>query len=260
MTSTISPAGAQAGSPAGSPPAVQDSAAPALDAAGTASRPPTSQSRGERLLFGPQPRWVRPSAALLLVAAAVLYLWNLEATGYGNSFYAAAIQAGTKDWTALLFGSLDAGNAITVDKPPAALWIPALAGRLFGFSPLSMLIPQALMGVAAVGLLYLTVKRVSGPAAGLLAGGALALTPVAALMFRFNNPDAVLTLCLVLAAYSTTRAIEKAGWKWLAAAGAVVGLAFLTKMLQGFLIVPGLTLAYLWAAPTTLCRRRSEER
>ena len=118
-----------------------------------------------------------------------------------------------------------------------------------------MLIPQALMGVAAVGLLYLTVKRVSGPAAGLLAGGALALTPVAALMFRFNNPDAMLTLCLVLAAYLTTRAIEKAGWKWLAAAGAVIGLAFLSKMLQGFLIVPGLALAYLWAAPTTLGRR-----
>jgi 4-amino-4-deoxy-L-arabinose transferase-like glycosyltransferase len=185
----------------------------------------------------------------------VLYLWNLEATGYANSFYAAAIQAGTKDWTALLFGSLDAGNAITVDKPPAALWIPALVGRIFGFSPLSMLVPEALMGVAAVGLLYLTVKRISGPGAGLLAGGALALTPVAALMFRFNNPDALLTLCLVLAAYLTTRAIEKAGWKWLAGAGAVIGLAFLTKMLQGFLIVPGLALAYLWAAPTTLGRR-----
>lgn len=207
------------------------------------------------LAFGDQPRWVRPSATGLLVATAFLYLWNLAASGYANTFYAAAIQAGTKDWTALLFGSLDAGNAITVDKPPAALWIPALAGRVFGFSATSMLVPEALMGVAAVGVLYLTVKRVSGPAAGLLAGGALALTPVAALMFRFNNPDAMLTLCLVLAAYLTTRAIEKAGWKWLAAAGAVVGLAFLSKMLQGFLIVPGLALAYLWAAPTTLGKR-----
>ncbi|PVZ53022.1 glycosyltransferase family 39 protein [Arthrobacter sp. H-02-3] len=260
MTSTISPtAGAQAGSPAGTP-AVQESPASALEAGGTApqppaSRPPASRNRRELLMYGPQPRWVRPSAAMLLAITAVLYLWNLEATGFANSFYAAAIQAGTKDWTALLFGSLDAGNAITVDKPPAALWIPALAGRIFGFSALSMLIPQALMGVAAVGLLYLTVKRVTGPAAGLMAGGALALTPVAALMFRFNNPDAMLTLCLVLAAYLTTRAIEKAGWKWLAAAGAVIGLAFLSKMLQGFLIVPGLALAYLWAAPATLGRR-----
>ncbi|MBT2534544.1 glycosyltransferase family 39 protein [Arthrobacter sp. ISL-48] len=214
------------------------------------------RSRGWKgLAFGDQPRWVRPSAAGLLVATAFLYLWNLAASGYANTFYAAAIQAGTKDWTALLFGSLDAGNAITVDKPPAALWIPALAGRVFGFSATSMLVPEALMGVAAVGILYLTVKRISGPAAGLLAGAALALTPVAALMFRFNNPDALLTLCLVLAAYLTTRAIEKAGWKWLAAAGAVVGLAFLSKMLQGFLIVPGLALAYLWAAPTTLGKR-----
>ena len=253
MTATISPtAGARADSPAGGPPASQETTS---ETAGTAPLPPAMQGRRERLLFGTQPRWVRPSAALLLAITAVLYLWNLEATGYANSFYAAAIQAGTKDWTALLFGSLDAGNAITVDKPPAALWIPALAGRIFGFSALSMLIPQALMGVAAVGLLYLTVKRVSGPTAGLLAGGALALTPVAALMFRFNNPDAMLTLCLVLAAYLTTRAIEKAGWKWLAAAGAVIGLAFLSKMLQGFLIVPGLALAYLWAAPTTLGRR-----
>ncbi|MFJ4027142.1 ArnT family glycosyltransferase [Paenarthrobacter sp. NPDC089989] len=214
-----------------------------------------TKSRLQRLAFGRQARWVRPSAAGLIVATAFLYLWNLAATGYGNSFYAAAIQAGTKDWTALFFGSLDAGNAITVDKPPASLWIPALVGRVFGFSPTSMLVPEALMGVAAVGLLYLAVKRVAGPAAGLIAGGALALTPVAALMFRFNNPDAMLTLCLVLAAYLTTRAIEKAGWKWLAAAGAVVGLAFLSKMLQGFLIVPGLALAYLWAAPTTLRNR-----
>lgn len=256
MTATISPtAGSLAGSPAGSPPLDPETTLPASEDAGAPPNPPAPLSRRDRLLFGRQPRWVRPAAALLLGVTAALYLWNLEATGYANSFYAAAIQAGTKDWTALLFGSLDPGNAITVDKPPAALWIPALAGRIFGFSALSMLIPQALMGVAAVGLLYLTVKRVSGPAAGLLAGGALALTPVAALMFRFNNPDAMLTMCLVLAAYLTTRAIEKAGWKWLAAAGAVIGLAFLSKMLQGFLIVPGLALAYLWAAPTTLGRR-----
>ena len=246
MTSTISAAGA--GSTAAPQPSTSSS--PAFGAG--AAKPGPGWARHA---FGSQPRWVRPSAAALLVATAVLYLWNLAATGYGNSFYAAAIQAGTKDWTAFLFGSLDAGNAITVDKPPAALWIPALAGRIFGFSPLSMLVPEALMGVAAVGFLYLAVKRVSGPAAGLLAGGALALTPVAALMFKFNNPDAMLTLCLVLAAYFTTRAIERAGWKWLVAAGAVIGLAFLTKMLQGFLIVPALGLAYLWAAPTSISRR-----
>ncbi|HKU31768.1 MAG TPA: glycosyltransferase family 39 protein [Arthrobacter sp.] len=251
MTSTITPAGTGADATGHG---VDTDAAHGRRSTGS-SNPGAGSSRWTRIAFGKQPRWVRPSAAGLLVATAFLYLWNLATTGYGNSFYAAAIQAGTKSWTALLFGSLDAGNAITVDKPPAAFWIPGLVGRIFGFSSLSMLIPEALMGVAAVGLLYLTIKRVSGSAAGLLAGGALALTPVAALMFRFNNPDAMLTLCLVLAAYFTTRAIERAGWKWLVAAGAIVGLAFLSKMLQGFLIVPGLGLAYLWAAPTTLRRR-----
>ncbi|MGO4189202.1 glycosyltransferase family 39 protein [Pseudarthrobacter sp. TAF60_1] len=263
MTSTITPSGtgpagnAPPNVPAGQPAAAQSGQAhPGQAHSGDSVRGSAGPgTRWTRFAFGSQPRWVRPSAAGLLVATAILYLWDLAATGYGNSFYAAAIQAGTKDWTALLFGSLDAGNAITVDKPPAALWIPALAGRIFGFSSLRMLVPEALMGVAAVGILYLTVKRVSGPGAGLLAGGALALTPVAALMFKFNNPDAMLTLCLVLAAYFTTRAVERAGWKWLVAAGAVVGLAFLTKMLQGFLIVPALGLAYLWAAPTTLGRR-----
>jgi 4-amino-4-deoxy-L-arabinose transferase-like glycosyltransferase len=222
---------------------------------GTTVRVESSRGRMARLAFGRQARWVRPSAAAMLLGTAVLYLWNITISGYGNSFYAAAVQAGTKNWTALLFGSLDAGNAITVDKPPASLWIPALLGRVFGFSPATVLVPQALMGVAAVGLLYLAVKRTSGPAAGLIAGSALALTPVAALMFRFNNPDALLTLCLVAAAYATLRAIEKPGWKWLALAGAVIGLAFLTKMLQGFLIIPALGLAYLWAAPIGWWRR-----
>ncbi|AJT42806.1 glycosyl transferase [Psychromicrobium lacuslunae] len=202
-----------------------------------------------------RPLWVRPSAAGLFLATALLYLWNLTSSGYGNSFYAAAVQAGTKSWTALLFGSLDAGNAITVDKPPASLWLPALLGRVFGFSSFTVLLPQALMGVAAVALLYAAVKRVSGPAAGLIAGGALAATPVAALMFRFNNPDAMLTLCLVAAGYAVLRSIAKPRWQWMALAGALIGLAFLTKMLQGFLTVPALGLAYLWAANTSLGRR-----
>lgn len=209
-----------------------------------------------RLAFGTgQPRWVRPSAFSLVVASGFLYLWNLTNSGWANEFYAAAIQAGSKDWTAWFFGSLDAGNAITVDKPPAAFWLPGLLGWIFGFNSFTMLLPEALMGVASVALMYAAVKRVSGPAAGLIAGGALAATPVAALMFRFNNPDAMLTFCLVAAAYMTVRAIEKAGWKWLVGAGALLGLAFLTKMLAGLIIVPALGLAYLWAAPTTLRRR-----
>ena len=186
------------------------------------------------------PRWVRPAVLALLAATAVLYLWGLGSSGWANNYYAAAAQAGTQDWKAWLFGSLDAGNAITVDKPPAALWVMGLFGRLFGFNAFTMLLPEALMGVAAVALLYATVRRTSGPAAGLIAGAVLALTPVAALMFRFNNPDALLVLLLVAAAYCMVRATETASTRWIALAGCVIGFAFLTKMLQAFLIVPGL--------------------
>jgi 4-amino-4-deoxy-L-arabinose transferase-like glycosyltransferase len=201
------------------------------------------------------PRWVRPAVLGLLVATAVLYLWGLGSSGWANDYYAAAAQAATQDWKAWLFGSLDAGNAITVDKPPAALWVMGLFGRLFGFSAFTMLLPEALMGVGAVGLLYLTVRRTSGPTAGLIAGAALALTPVAALMFRFNNPDALLVLLLVAAAYCMMRAIETGSTRWIALVGLVVGFAFLTKMLQAFLIVPGLAVAFLVAAPVGMWKR-----
>ncbi|HEY6748204.1 MAG TPA: glycosyltransferase family 39 protein, partial [Mycobacteriales bacterium] len=119
----------------------------------------------------------------------------------------------------------------------------------------SILVPQALMGVATTGLLYGTVKRWAGPAAGLIAGAVAALTPVAVLMFRFNNPDALLVLLLVAGAYATVRATEKASARWLMLAGALVGFGFLTKMLQALLVVPALGLVYLVAAPTPVRRR-----
>jgi 4-amino-4-deoxy-L-arabinose transferase-like glycosyltransferase len=207
----------------------------------------------------PRPRWARPAAGLLLVATAVLYLWNLASSGWANSYYAAAVQAGTTSWKAMFFGSLDAGNLITVDKPPASLWVMEISTRIFGFNAWSLLAPQALEGVAAVGLLYLTVRRWHGEAAGLVAGSALAVTPVAALMFRFDNPDSLLTLLLTASAYALTRALERAdhraGTRWLMLAGVAIGLAFLTKMLQGFLVLPGFALVYLVAAPTWLWRR-----
>src|SRR4029077_5007202 len=128
--------------------------------------------------------WVHLALLALLVGAGILYLWGLRANGDGNTFYAAAVQAGTKSWRAFFFGSFDSSSFITVDKPPASLWVMALSGRIFGFNSWSMLVPQALEGVAAGGLLYAAVRRWFGPGAGLAAGAALALTPVAALMFR----------------------------------------------------------------------------
>ena len=204
---------------------------------------------------GPRPAWYRPALLALLAATALLYLWDLSASGNANSFYAAAVQAGSKSWKAWFFGSLDSSSFITVDKPPGALWVMGLSARLFGYSSWSLLVPQALEGVAAVGLLAGAVRRVAGPAAGLIAGAVLALTPAAVLIFRFDNPDAFLVLLLVAAAYSVTRALEAGRTRWLVLAGAAVGLAFLTKSGQALLPVPALGLAYLVAAPVSLRRR-----
>ncbi|HVV76499.1 MAG TPA: glycosyltransferase family 39 protein [Mycobacteriales bacterium] len=216
-----------------------------------------SGGRIRRLVRGRpvDPTWVRPSLFTLLGGTALLYILGLGASGWANSFYSAAVQASTQSWKAFFFGSLDSGNSITVDKPPASLWVMDLSARIFGVNSWSILVPEALMGVAAVGLLYVTIRRIFTPQAGLLAGAVLALTPVATLMFRFNNPDALLVLLLVAAAYAVTRAIESASTKWLLLAGAFVGTGFITKMMQAFLVVPAFGLAYLLAADTPLRRR-----
>ncbi|MFG3347878.1 ArnT family glycosyltransferase [Streptomyces sp. NPDC048018] len=201
--------------------------------------------------------WVRPAFYGLLVVTTALYLWNLSASGYANSFYSAAVQAGSQSWKAFLFGSLDAANAITVDKPPAALWPMALSVRLFGLGSWQILVPEVLMGVATVGVLYAAVRRRFGAGAGLIAGAVLALTPVAALMFRFNNPDALLALLMTVAVACVLRALELDGGaaRWLVWAGVALGLAFLAKTLQAFLILPVLALVYLVCAPGGLARR-----
>lgn len=218
---------------------------------------PAEQTRAQA---GPVTRFSvcphRVVLGLLLAGTAVLYLWNLSSSGWANAFYSAAAQAGSQNWTAMLFGSSDAGNAITVDKTPAALWIVDISVRLFGLNSWSVLVPQALMGVGAVAVLYAAVRRAAGPWAGLLAGAVLALTPVAALIFRFNNPDALLVLLLVVAAYCVQRGIEKdASRWWFVAAGAAVGFGFLAKMLQAFLVLPAFAGAALVAGDRPLGRR-----
>jgi len=198
---------------------------------------------------------VLPAVLALLGCTAVAYLWDFSSSGYANNFYAAAVQAGTESWKAFFFGWIDSSNFITVDKSPASLWVMELSGRIFGFSSWSMLVPQVLEGVAAVGILYAAFARWFGPPAGLVAGAALVCTPVAALMFRFDNPDALMVLLLVAAAYTLVRALEQAGTKWIVATGALIGFAFLAKMLQAFTVFPAFAGVYLLAAPTSLRRR-----
>src|SRR5438094_9663110 len=201
------------------------------------------------------PAWERPAFLGLLGATAVLYLWNLAASGWANAYYSAAVLAGTKSWAAFCFGSLDASNFITVANAPGLLWVMEIAARLFWFNAWTVLAPQALEGVATVAIVFLAVRRWFGPAAGLLAGGVVALTPVAGLIFRFNNPDALLVLLLTAAVYAALRAIEDGRTRWLILAGALVGAGFLAKELQAFVILPVLGGVYLFAGPSALGRR-----
>ncbi|WP_067472481.1 glycosyltransferase family 39 protein [Actinomadura hibisca] len=218
---------------------------------------PARRSRLRRALLGrpEDPRWARPGLWVLLILAFALYAWGLGEAGYANSYYSAAVQSGTQSWKAFFFGSLDAGSFITVDKPPMALWVMALFGRVIGFGTWSLLLPQALMGTAAVGVLYTTVRRAFGPAAGLVAAGVLALTPITVAINRDNNPDTLLVLLLVLAAWATQRAVETGRLRPLLLAAFLVGCGFNTKMLQAFLVVPAFGLVYLVAARPGVLRR-----
>ena len=229
---------------------------PGIDAINV-GRPDDRANQLRRIWRGHEkdPAWIRPSVFGLVFGTALLYLWNLSASGWANSFYAAAVKAGSQSWEAMFYGSLDKSNFITVDKPPASLWVMDVSVRVFGFSSWSVLAPQAIEGALSVLLLYLTVRRWHGPRAGLLAGLALALTPIAALMFRFNNPDALLVLLMVGACYTIVRAVEVASARWVFATGVLIGFAFLTKMLQGLILLPALALVYLLVANTSFGRR-----
>ncbi|MCX2928877.1 glycosyltransferase family 39 protein [Mycobacterium sp. CVI_P3] len=200
-------------------------------------------------------RW---ALVALLAATAVLYLWDLDHSGWANAFYSAATQAGAQSWKAFLFGSSDGANSITVDKPPLALWLPGLAVRMFGLNTWSILVPQALMGVASVALLWDTVRRPFGETAGLIAGTTLALTPVAVTMFRYNNPDALLVLLMIAAVWALLRAVEDGRPRWILLCGAFLGLGYLSKQLEVALVMPALAISYLLAGPRGLLHRAGQ--
>jgi 4-amino-4-deoxy-L-arabinose transferase-like glycosyltransferase len=252
---------------------------------GTLTAPATSPAppAGGDELGASRPRWGRWAQLVVTAVAGVLYVANLSVNGLGNPYYAAAVKSGSVRWKALLFGSLDPGSFITVDKPPAAFWLQGLSVRVFGYSSWSMLVPDALAGAATVAVTYHLARRVAltlrdrhvrdaadgtaapsavdrstvllAEAAGVLASLALAVTPVAVVMFRFNDPDALLTFLLTVAAWAGWVAVERGSVRHLVLAGVLIGLGFDAKMLVAAAVVPGLALAWIVAAPTPLRRR-----
>jgi 4-amino-4-deoxy-L-arabinose transferase-like glycosyltransferase len=211
---------------------------------------PPASAAGERLRARvaalPRPR---PELVGLLVLAAVLYLWALDQNSWANQYYSAAVRSMSASWHNFFYDSFDPSGVMTVDKPPLGLWVQALSVRVFGYHPLSMLIPQALMGVATVGLVYDLVRRRFGRTAGFVGGLVLALTPITVAISRHNNPDAMLILCCVAALWFVVRGLEDGRTRWLVLAGVSVGLGFETKMSAALLVVPALVAAWLWVAP-----------
>src|SRR5215472_13957763 len=202
--------------------------------------------RAIRDYFAP---WHRRALALIAVVASFCDFFQLWRNGYGNLYYAAAIRSMLESWHNFFFVSFDPGGFVTVDKPPLGFWIQAASAKLFGFSAFSILLPEALAGVLSVLVLYVLVRRVFGPAAGLLAALFLAITPVSVVTNRNNTIDSLLVLTVLLAAYAVMRAVEAGSLRWLLLSAVLVGLGVNIKMLEAYLVVSALALVYLLGAP-----------
>ncbi|MER6227392.1 glycosyltransferase family 39 protein [Streptomyces sp900105755] len=205
------------------------------------------------------PAWAAPAAlGAILVLAAVLYAWSLSSLGWGNGYYSAAVKSMGQNWTNFLFGSFDPAGVVTVDKPPAALWPQVISSKVFGLHGWALILPQTIEGVAAVFVLHRTVRRWAGERAALLAALVLTVTPITVAINRDNNPDSLLVLLLVSAAYALTRALRAEGRAvtyWLCACGFLVGCGFLTKMLAAWMVLPAFAAAWLIGAAGTWAAR-----
>jgi 4-amino-4-deoxy-L-arabinose transferase-like glycosyltransferase len=223
-------------------------------AAPPANSPIAASPLGLAASAGPRLRAIaarlpRPELGALIALAAALNLWALGRNGWANDYYSAGVRSMSSSWHNFLYASADASGVMSVDKPPLALWIQSLSVRVFGYHPLSVLVPQALMGVASVALVYDLVRRRFGRLGGFVAGLVLALTPITVAISRHNNPDALLVLCCVAALWFAVRALEDGRTRRLVLAGICVGLGFETKMLIALAVVPAIAAAYLLIAP-----------
>jgi 4-amino-4-deoxy-L-arabinose transferase-like glycosyltransferase len=205
-------------------------------------------SRGRRRIKVASLPRPRPELLGLLALALLLNLWALSQNGWANDYYSAAVRSMASSWHNFLYDSFDPSGVMTVDKPPLALWVQALSVRAFGFNSLSVLVPQALMGMASASLVYDLVRRRFGRAAGFVGGMALALTPITVAISRHNNPDAMLILCCVAALWFLVRGLEDGRTRWLVLSGVAVGLGFEAKMGVALMVVPGIAAAWLWTA------------
>jgi 4-amino-4-deoxy-L-arabinose transferase-like glycosyltransferase len=191
----------------------------------------------------------------VVVLALTLRCWALERNGYGNEYYSAGVRSMLESWHNFFFNSFDPAGFVSLDKPPVAFWIQAASAKLFGFSGLSVLLPQALEGVAAIVLLFHIVARRFGAACGLLAALFLALTPVSVAVDRSTNTESCLVLVLLLSGWALSLAAERGSWRLLLLSMALLGIGFNVKMLAALVVVPSFLLVYGLGAPLALRTR-----
>ncbi|MFD8005745.1 glycosyltransferase family 39 protein [Streptomyces mirabilis] len=219
--------------------------------------PPSARSGPPETQSGPPekaPRWSLPALIAIMALATVLYSWNLSSSSL-NSFYSAAVLSGTHSWKAWFFGSLDAGNFMTVDKPPLVLMVMGLFCRVFGFGTWQMMLPLIAAAVGTIWILHSSVKRVFGHGAAAIAALVLALTPITVAINRDNNPDSLLVLLMVGGAALALRSAHNGRLLPLLGSAVCFGLAFNTKMLQGYIALPAVFAMYLYAARLPLVKR-----
>jgi 4-amino-4-deoxy-L-arabinose transferase-like glycosyltransferase len=195
------------------------------------------------------PLWRQLALAGVMLISIFMNFYQLGQNGYGNLYYAAAIRSMLDNWRNFFFVSFDPGGFVSIDKPPLGFWLQAASAKIFGFTPFSIFLPQALAGVLSVLLLYHLVRRHFGVMAGLLAALALAISPISVVTNRNNTIDSTLVLVMLLGAWAVLRAAETGKLRWLLLCAVFAGLGFNIKMLEAYLVVPAYGLLYLLATP-----------
>jgi 4-amino-4-deoxy-L-arabinose transferase-like glycosyltransferase len=217
-----------------------------------ASPPAESMSVAEHKNTGSSRLWQRLGLIAVMLISIFMNFYQLGQNGFGNLYYASAIRSMLDSWHNFFFVSFDPGGFVSIDKPPLGFWLQAASAKIFGFTPFSIFLPQALAGVLSVLLLYYLVRRHFGVVAGLLAALALAISPISVLTNRNNTIDSTLVLVMLLGAWAVLRAAESGKLRWLLLCAVFVGLGFNIKMLEAYLVVPAYGLLYLLAAPRSI--------
>src|SRR5438876_1338140 len=182
-----------------------------------------SKSVAEHRNAPPTRLWRRLVLAVVMLVSIYMNFYQLGQNGFGNLYYAAAIRSMLDNLHNFFFVAFDPGGFVSIDKPPLGFWLQAASAKIFGFTPFSIFLPQALAGVLSVLLLYHLVRRHFGVVAGLLAALALAISPISVVTNRNNTIDSTLVLVMLLGAWTVMRAAETGKWRWLLLTGVLGG-------------------------------------